>query len=73
MKRRKHQRLSHDHTYRRSRRDLNACELLTSAGSELTELLDDLPRVSPAEAEYVPASEAIPNYRQLKEAGERAE
>jgi hypothetical protein len=32
-----------------------ACELLSSAGTELDDLLDDAPRVSPGEAATVPS------------------
>jgi len=61
----------------RTRADIErACELLASAGAELDDLLDDLPRVSPAEAaaaNYEPPEKVIPNYREWKERKERRE
>jgi hypothetical protein len=53
-----------------------ACELLASAGQELDDLLDDLPRVSPAEAaaNFIPAEQIDPTYRQWRaERKERTE
>lgn len=50
----------------RSRADIGrACELLSHAGANLSELLDDVPRVSPAEA-MVDAAERDPNYQEWR-------
>lgn len=58
----------------RTRADIaRACELLSHAGGEYSELLDDLPRMSPAEAasNLVMAAEADPGYRRWKQERER--
>lgn len=63
----------------RTRADIGrACELLASAGSELTELLDDMP-VMPkttrgeAASNFITAAEADPNFKRWRQARDHAE